>query len=180
MPHIAVASLVRVQYVSIMLTSRSARRPSIHSARAVLLATSAACTLLATLPAATDAVVRATSARTLDVTDTAHLHYRRESGSLLIDEGSATGALPGAVKVLFGVGSTIKATFTITTRAGSITGEGSAKAHYSGEYATFGGTMSVSHGTGRYAHAHGHGGVYGAINRYTYAATIQTTGNLSY
>jgi hypothetical protein len=40
--------------------------------------------------------------------------------------------------------------------------------------------MSVSHGTGRYAHVHGHGGFYGTINRRTNALVVQTTGQLSY
>jgi hypothetical protein len=34
---------------------------------------------------------------------------------------------------------------------------------------SFAGTLTVSRGTGRYAHAHGHGGFYGVINRKTYA-----------
>ena len=89
-------------------------------------------------------------------------------------------ALPGTVSVSFELGPTITGRFTIHTHGGSITGTGSAKLHSSGLYASFGGTMSVSHGTGRYSHAHGHGGFYGTVNRHTYAAVIQTTGTLSY
>lgn len=40
--------------------------------------------------------------------------------------------------------------------------------------------MSVNHGTGRYAHARGHGSFYGTVNRRTNALVIQTTGSLSY
>jgi hypothetical protein len=120
-------------------------------------------------------------ARTLNVTDTAHIHYVRENAdSTLTEEGTATGGLPGKVMVRLNVGARVAATFTITTRFGSLTGHGSGVLHSSGHYASFAGSMTVSHGTGRYAHAHGHGGFYGAINRSTYATTVQTTGTLSY
>jgi hypothetical protein len=42
--------------------------------------------------------------------------------------------------------------------------------------------MTVTRGTGRYAHAHGHGGFYGTIDRENthYPAVVQTTGTLVY
>ena len=126
------------------------------------------------------------AARVLSVADTAHLHYAGESGLMLVDEGRATGALPGSVRVLFSVGATVKASFTIYTRYGSIAGSGSGELHesHTSNHAnvdvSFGGTMRVSRGTGRYAHVHGKGGFYGVINRHDYAAIIQTTGTLSY
>ncbi len=125
-------------------------------------------------------LTRARTARTLKVTDTAHLHYVKSPGSRLLEEGTANGQLPGTVKVWLNVGPTVTATFTIHARSGSITGHGSGTLHSSGEFASFGGSMTVTQGTGRYTHAHGHGGFYGAINRKTYAATVQTTGTLSY
>jgi hypothetical protein len=130
---------------------------------------------------------RAHAARALNVTDTAHLHYARESGLMLVDEGAATGALPGTVRVLFNVGATVSASFTIYTRNGSLAGHGSGTLNeashapnHSNVYVSFSGTMTVSRGTGRYAHVHGHGGFYGVIDRHNYAATIQTTGTVSY
>jgi hypothetical protein len=127
---------------------------------------------------------RAHAGRALNVTDTAHLHFLRESGSQLVDEGAATGTLPGTVRVSFNVGATVTAAFTIYTHGGSLFGRGSGVLHknksQSDVYVSFGGSMSVSHGTGRYAHAHGQGGFYGVIDRNNYAVTIQTTGNLSY
>jgi hypothetical protein len=118
--------------------------------------------------------------RTLDVTDTAHLRYQESAGSALLEEGSATGGLPGKVKVRFTVGPTVSASFTISTRSGTLIGRGSGTLHSSGSYASFGGTMSIGRGTGRYVHARGHGGFYGVLNRRTYALTVQTTGRLSY
>lgn len=129
--------------------------------------------------------IRAHAARPLNVTDTAHLRYVREAGSALLDEGVASGELPGTVKVQFNVGVTVTAVFTIYARNGSLTGHSSGALHESHStshdaYVSFGGTMTIIHGTGRYAHAHGGGGFYGVINRETYAATIQTTGTLAY
>jgi hypothetical protein len=116
------------------------------------------------------------------------LHYVRESGSDLVEEGHASGGLPGRVRVRLNIGATIYGSFTIYTSHGSISGTGSAQIHNATRYATFGGSMTVKHGTGRYAHAHGHGGFYGAIDRakcepprrQNCSATVQTTGTLTY
>jgi hypothetical protein len=124
--------------------------------------------------------VVAHTARTLSATDTAHLHYVRSSGSVLYEEGAASGTLPGSMHARCNVGASFTASFTLYTRGGSITGHGRATPHGSGTYESFAGTIVVSGGTGRYAHAHGHAGLYGTFNRRTYALVIQTTGRLSY
>lgn len=118
--------------------------------------------------------------RALSVNDTGRLHLLKAFGSVLMEEGSASGTLPGLAKVRLTVGSTVTASFTIHTRYGTIYGSGRAALHSSGRYASFGGSLSVSHGTGRYAHAHGAGKLYGAIERRTDALTVQTIGTLSY
>lgn len=122
----------------------------------------------------------ARAAGKLSVRDEGHLHLEHESGSLLLEEGRATGTLPGSVKVRFDVGATVTAYFTIYTDGGSITGHGKGALHSTGAYSTFGGTLSVTSGSGRFAHAHGSGGLYGAINRRTDALTVQTIGTLYY
>jgi len=122
------------------------------------------------------------TARALNITDTAHLHFVRETASsLLIDEGKATGGLPGVVKVEFEVSATVKASFKLSSRYGELIGSGFAKPHSSGtEYTSFAGTLTITHGTGRYVRAHGHGGFYGTIERGNDAVTVQTTGSLAY
>lgn len=119
-------------------------------------------------------------ARTLKATDTAHLHLVKSPGSLILEEGSASGTLPGTVKANCNVGATIIVSFTIDTHAGSISGHGSGKLNTSGAEPSFGGSMTVTDGTGRYTHARGHGGFYGVLKRKNDALTIQTTGTLSY
>jgi hypothetical protein len=124
---------------------------------------------------------RAHAARAQSVTDTAHLRYVGEVGEgELLEEGYASGNLPARVRVRFRVGATVTAGFTIYAHGGTISGRGFARLHSNGTWASFGGTMSAAHGTGRFAHVHGHGGFYGVINRYTYATVVQTTGTLYY
>jgi hypothetical protein len=123
---------------------------------------------------------RARAAHVLKATDTAHLHYVSSSGSLLLDEGKATGSLPGSMRVRLDLGTTFTGTFTIHASGGSIEGHGSATPHGSGTYESFSGTLTVTGGSGRYAHARGHGGLYGTFDRDNYALVIQTTGSLTY
>jgi hypothetical protein len=120
-------------------------------------------------------------ARTLNATDTAHLHYLHSSGSELIETGTATGTLPGSMQARANIGATVSGSFTIDVRGGgSISGHGTASLHSSGIYASFSGSLTITGGTGRYAHAHGHAGLYGTFDRESYALVVQTTGTLSY
>ena len=130
-----------------------------------------------------DSAVSAHMSRALKATDEAHMHYikHRSSSSRLFEEGAARGTLPGSMNAYCSLGATFAASFTIYTNGGTIKGHGTATPHAGGGlYESFAGTLTVTGGTGRYAHAHGHAGLYGAFNRRTYALTVQTTGSLSY
>jgi hypothetical protein len=120
------------------------------------------------------------AAHTLNITDTAKLHYTGGSGSLLHEAGSATGTLPGSMKAECDVGAVLSTNFTISTAGGTIKGHGTATPHGTGTYESFAGTIVATGGTGRYAHAHGRGGLYGVFDRKNYSLTVQTTGKLSY
>jgi hypothetical protein len=124
----------------------------------------------------------ANTARTLSAYDTVHLHLVRSSGAEIVEEGSAHGTLVGSVRGRFNVGPTVTAVFTIHLRGGgSISGRGEGTLHNGhGGYESFGGTLSITGGTGRYSHARGRGGFYGTLNRATEAMVVQTTGKLSY
>lgn len=124
---------------------------------------------------------RAHTSRVLKTTDTAKLHYIPPAhGALLFEEGTATGTLPGRMRASVDIGATTSGSFTIYTRYGEIKGHGSASMHGSGLYQSFAGTLVATGGTGRYAHARGHAGLYGTFDRRTYALVVQTTGSLSY
>jgi hypothetical protein len=124
--------------------------------------------------------VSAHAARSVTATDTAKLRYISASGSLLYEEGKATGTLPGSMRVHFNVGATLSGSFTIYTRGGTIKGHGEATPHGEGVYESFAGSLVANGGTGRFAHAHGTAKLYGTFNRNTYALLVQTTGKLSY
>jgi hypothetical protein len=151
---------------SILPPQRRARRP---------LAAALSCAALLALPATA-------AAHTLNASDTAHLHPVKTSGALLVEEGEASGGLPGKVKVSFRVGPTVTSYFTIYPKGGgSIVGHGSGSLHSSGNFASFGGSLTITGGTGRYTHAHGSSsGLYGVLERRTDDLTVQTTGKLYY
>jgi hypothetical protein len=135
----------------------------------------------AAIPRAAQAPPVASAAHVLNVKDEGHLHSVRSSGSELVEEGPVSGTIPGKVKVSFNIGATITAKFTIYANGGgSISGHGGGALHSTSVYSTFGGSLAVTGGSGRYTHAHGNGTLSGAINRKTYALTVQTTGKLYY
>ena len=123
---------------------------------------------------------RTQAARSLTIDDTGHLRLIHASGQVLSEAGAISGTLPGTAKVSLNVGETVTASFTIYAHDGSITGHGHATLHSSGRYSSFGGTLSVTGGTGRFAHAHGSGELYGAIERKSDALTVQTRGGKLY
>lgn len=153
-------------------------------ASAVVVALALAASAPNAVPSIASPTVRARSAGTLSVRDTAHLRYiaRESEGSTLVEEGSATGQLPGAMRARLTIGATtFSGRFSLKTRGGSIIrGYGSARPSGGGRYESFAGSLVVSGGTGRYAHARGKAGLYGVFDRQTYSLTVQTTGRLSY
>lgn len=126
------------------------------------------------------ALMPARIARSERLTITARLKYVTTKGADLFEQGSASGPLAGTVKARVRITADISGSFTFYPRGGSITGRGSATLHESGTYASFGGVVKITGGTGRYAHARGEGGLYGVYNRKSLEIKIQTTGRLSY
>jgi hypothetical protein len=122
----------------------------------------------------------ARAARSLNGTATAHLHLVHPNGTQLYEEGPVSGALPGSMRAVVHTGNVLTGSFTIHTHGGSINGSGRATPHGQGRYQSFSGTITITGGTGRYGHAHGHAGLYGTFDRRTYALVIQTTGRFSY
>jgi hypothetical protein len=118
----------------------------------------------------------ADGARTVRVNDTGYLRLAHASGEDLFEAGAISGTLPGTASVHLYVGAeTVTASFTIDARGGgSISGTGLAKIGSSGRYTSFAGTLAVTGGTGRFAHAHGQGKLYGVIERKSDKLTVQT------
>jgi hypothetical protein len=118
----------------------------------------------------------ARAAHVLGGTATARLHLVYPEGSELIEEGPVTGALTGSARATLHTGAVFKASFTIRTSAGSISGHGEAQPGGSGRYQSFKGSFLASGGSGRYAHIRGRAGLYGVFDRRYDSVVIQTTG----
>ena len=116
----------------------------------------------------------------LHALDTAKLHYVGAVGEEVYETGSASGTLPGSMRVHMIFASTFSGSFAIYTRGGRIDGHGKARPHGEGVYESFAGTLVVTGGTGRYRRAHGIARLYGTFNRENYALTIQTAGTLRF
>lgn len=118
-------------------------------------------------------------ARTVNGDDSATLHLVRP-GERLLEEGAVTGSLPGHMRAELSIGALYKGNFTIDTRNGSISGNGTATPHGAGRYQSFDGWLNITNGSGLYSHVHGRDSLSGVFDRRTYAVTIKTTGSLSY
>ena len=161
-------------------TIRGRKRRSSAILVAILVASTSAAVALPAGAHPTRPSPNARAAHTLSVNDTARLHLVKSSGSLLLEEGSTSGGIPGKMKANLDVSATFTGSFTIYTSHGTIKGHGEAIPHGSGRYESFSGSMVIKGGSGRYAHAHGGGGFYGTFDRRTYAFVIQTTAKLTY
>jgi hypothetical protein len=127
--------------------------------------------------------VSAHTTRVLNVRDEGRLHYVRSSGEEIIDEGHATGSFPGGVKVRFEYTGEpiVGASFTIYGNGGSISARGTARlSSPTSPSPSFHGTMTITGGSGRYAHIRGGGELYGVYYRRSYALTVQAIAKLPY
>ena len=123
------------------------------------------------------------AARVLNVRDEGHLRFIHASGSLLIDEGRVSGTFPGWVKVRFVYNGepNVSAQFTISDSGGSISARGAGRLSSPvSPSPSFRGRMSITGGSGRYAHIRGSGELFGVFNRRSYALTVQAVGKLPY
>jgi hypothetical protein len=135
-------------------------------------------------PSAALSTPAAVTARTLNIADTAYLrcNFAKTEGSIVFEEGKAYGQLPGTMVARLNIEGGFSGSFVLTPKTGGIIrGHGSAKPSLPPrQYESFRGSLTVTGGSGRYAHAHGQAGLYGVYDRNTCKVTVQTTGRLSY
>lgn len=125
---------------------------------------------------------RAHAAQSLYVKDSARLHLISADGDTLVEQGRAEGNLPGTVTASFTLSTrTADTTFTIRTNGGTVSGSGQGRIK-PGKHGwdSFGGSLLVHGGSGRFRGAHGKGGLYGSIYRVTNAMSVQVSGRLYY
>lgn len=165
-----------------MRTSGSVREECRAKRAAALARRALTCALLGGILSVAGAQL-AQASRTLKVYDEGRLHYVHSSGNEIIDEGQATGTVPGRVVVHFTYDGSpsVYANFQIYAHAGTISGH--AKGTISNPTSTspsFRGALTLSGGAGRYAHAHGKGELFGVYYRRSYGMTVQTRGGVQY
>jgi hypothetical protein len=162
---------------------RRASTPGGTSAAVLIVASALAVAVGALVSWGASASPAAHIARVLNVRDEGHLHSVGISGSRLTEEGPVSGTIPGRVRVRFvySGGPTVAAQFTIYSRYGSISGHGQGKvSDPTRPSPSFRGALSITGGTGRYAHARGSGELFGVIYRRSLAVTVQAIGKLHY
>jgi hypothetical protein len=141
---------------------------------------------LAVIALAMTAVGSAVATSVLNVHDEGHLHFVTSDGSEILDEGPALGTVPGKVRVYFVYNGepAVSARFTIYGHGGSISGKADGRlSNPTSPDPSFRGAFAVTGGSGRYAHIHGTGELFGVFSRRgsdKYGLVVQTIGRLPY
>ena len=139
--------------------------------------------LVLAAPAASLASGAAHTARTVSLTESGHLHLTSSHQLHLNEQGSASGTIRGQIYIHLDVSSqhSVSAEVNIYPSGGSLSGNGSASYHVVGGYADFSGSLSITRGTGTYAHANARNLRFtGSIQRSNDAVDVKLSGTLHY
>jgi len=123
------------------------------------------------------------AAHTITLNESGRLHLTSHHTTHLNLQGTASGTIRGTIYIHLNVTSPsrVSAEVSIYPSGGSLTGISTASYRANGGQATFSGTMSISRGSGRYAHAHASALRFsGTIQRSNDATTVHVSGPLSY
>jgi hypothetical protein len=152
-------------------------------APAVLVALLATSIGVAGVAAADAAGPVARSARTVTLSESGRLHLTNKKGFTLNEQGSASGTITGTIYIHLHLSSTSKVTVEVSIypSGGSLSGSGSAAYRVEGGYAVFTGTLAITRGSGKYAHARASSLRFtGKIQRRNDAVSVQLSGPLSF
>jgi hypothetical protein len=122
------------------------------------------------------------TAGTTTLNDSANLRETSHKGFNLYEGGHASGTIPGSVSLHLDVISTnrVSAQITVNANGGSMSGTATGAYRSNGGTASFSGSLSITHGTGKYSHAHGSGLSFsGTIQRSSGAVSVRVNGKLS-
>jgi hypothetical protein len=123
------------------------------------------------------------AARTVTLNESGNLRETSHHGTHLNFQGTTSGTIRGSIYIHLDVSSQsrVSAEVSIYPSNGSLTGTSTASYHAVGGQATFSGTLSISRGTGTYAHAHAPDLSFsGTIQRVNDDTTVHLSGPLSY
>lgn len=124
----------------------------------------------------------AVAARTQAFNINSTLHLVGRAGHVLNEQGSFSGSQSGTIAIRFtSVTSTSgEATFVAYPSGGSVSGRTSTKGRVVGANVYFSGSMTITGGTGRWAHASGRGlGFSGVVDRQNFHATTHMQGSVN-
>jgi hypothetical protein len=165
---------------------------TVRAAIASLLALSCALCALAGLVGGAPAIAASAGAtgegaqalpsRAISLNESAQLHLTSRHGFTLNEQGSASGPVSGTMYVHLTIVSTTRVVAEVNfyPRGGSISGKAIASYRRGSSTASFTGTMSITRGTGSYAHARGSGLSFsGTIRRSDEAIAVQVHGTAS-
>ncbi len=134
-------------------------------------------------PSGVGAEPAAVAARTQAFNLTSNLRLVGRPGHVLNERGTFSGSQSGTIAIRFtSVTSTSgEATFTAYPRGGGwVSGRTATRGHVVGANVYFGGTMTITGGGGRWAHASGHGlGFSGVVDRRSFHATTHMQGSIN-
>ena len=124
----------------------------------------------------------ALAARAISLNESGRLHLTSRHGFTINEQGSASGSIAGLMYVHLTIVSTTRVVAEVNfyPRGGSISGRASASYRRGSSTASFVGAMSITSGTGSYAHARGSGLSFsGTIRRSDEAIAVQVHGTAS-
>ncbi len=125
--------------------------------------------------------VRARAAGQQTVKDNVNTHLvTQQGGTLIKEQGAATGTLKCPVTMQLTLGLT-EANITLSCKAkgGTLNGHGESTFYVEGTVTHFSGTLSVTKGTGKYAHATANVHMQGTMQRGNFALAATLAGTLS-
>jgi hypothetical protein len=122
------------------------------------------------------------AARTIDVKQTARLRLVRKVGTVLYEQGTASGTLPGVVSATLKVNvAKVGGEVTFYPRGGgTITFKATGAPTSAGVISKAAGSMTVVRGSGRFARARGNVRFNATLNRRNWAINVSASGRLRY
>ncbi len=122
------------------------------------------------------------AAKVISVNDTVHMRLVSKHGETLNERGTATGSvgLSPIVVTFYGVNAE-RGTATLTgySNRSSVSGRATLSAYTVGYIGHFEGGVTITAGTGKYAHDHGHGLRFkGTINRHDFNVDAELVGQI--
>lgn len=125
-------------------------------------------------------VSTAVAARAQSVNETAQLRLVSHHRGILNEQGQTAGTPGGLLRVSLTISYTeATITFTQSPSGGTLSGGGKASFYARGSIAHFTGSVSITRGTGRYAHASAKSlHIQGTFQRSNYALSLKVNGKM--